>query len=56
MRRIVDTVGFEVLPRAAGSSNARLLWLNRDRRLAKDFEATIASAQGFGLYRFQSSS
>ena len=30
--------------RSAGSSNGRSVWINRARRLAKDFEATIDSA------------
>ena len=41
-----DTVGFEVLPRGwvVGTT---LAWLNRNRRLAKDFEASIASAKAW---------
>jgi len=30
-----------------GSSNRTLAWLNRNRRLAKDFEASIASAKAW---------
>src|SRR5438132_1452798 len=43
VRRMADTVGFEVLPRRWVVERT-LAWLNRNRRLAKDFEATIASA------------
>ena len=39
--RMADTVGFEVLPRRS------LAWLNRNRRLTKDREASIASAQAW---------
>jgi transposase len=46
VRRMVDTVGFEVLPRRWVVERT-LAWLNRNRRLAKDFEATIASAQAW---------
>ena len=37
-------VHFEVLPRRWVVERT-LAWLNRNRRLAKDFEATIASAE-----------
>ena len=46
VRRRADTVGFEVLPRRWVVERT-LAWLNRNRRLAKDFEATIASAQAW---------
>jgi putative transposase len=38
--------GFEVLPRRWVVERT-LAWLNRNRRLAKDFEATIASAEAW---------
>jgi transposase len=40
--------GFEVLPRRWVVERT-LAWLNRNRRLAKDFEATIASAEAWLL-------
>ena len=43
---MADTVGFEVLPRRWVVERT-LAWLNRNRRLAKDFEASIASAQAW---------
>jgi transposase len=46
VRRLADTVGFEVLPRRWVVERT-LAWLNRNRRLAKDFEASIASAQAW---------
>jgi putative transposase len=46
VRRMADTVGFEVLPRRWVVERS-LAWLNRNRRLAKDFEATIASAKAW---------
>ena len=46
VRRMADTVGFEVLPRRWVVERT-LAWLNRNRRLAKDFEASIASAQAW---------
>jgi transposase len=38
---VADAFGFEVLPRRW----VVVVWLNRNRRLAKDFEATMASAR-----------
>jgi putative transposase len=49
VRRMADAVGFEVVPRRWVVERT-LAWLNRNRRLAKDFEATIASA-GLALSR-----
>ncbi len=46
MRRMADTVGFEVLPRRWVVEHT-LAWLNRNRRLAKDFEASIESAKAW---------
>jgi len=46
VRRMADTVGFEVLPRRWVVERT-LAWLNRNRRLAKDFEATITSAKAW---------
>ena len=37
--------------RGAGSSSARFAWLGRNRRLAKDFEKTVASGRSLGAYR-----
>jgi transposase len=44
--RKTDVVGFAVLPRRWAIERT-LAWLNRNRRLAKDFEATIASAKAW---------
>ena len=44
--KIADQVGFQVLPRRWVVERF-FAWINRNRRLAKDFEATIASAQTF---------
>ena len=46
VKRMADTVGFEVLPRRWVVERT-LAWLNRNRRLAKDFEASIASDQAW---------
>jgi transposase len=46
VRRMDDTVGFAVLPRRWVVERT-LAWLNRNRRLAKDFEASIATAQAW---------
>ena len=44
--KIAHQVGFQILPRRWVVERT-LAWLNRNRRLAKDVEATIASAQAF---------
>ena len=44
--RLADQVGFKVLPRRWVVERS-LAWLNRNRRLAKDVEATIPSAVAF---------
>jgi transposase len=44
VKPMADTVGFEVLPRRWVVERP-LAWLNRNRRPAKDFEASIASAK-----------
>ena len=46
VRRLPDQVGFAVLPRRWVVERF-FAWINRNRRLAKDFEATIASATAF---------
>jgi hypothetical protein len=46
VRRMADTIGFEVLPRRWVVERS-LAWLHRNRRLAKDFEGTIASAKAW---------
>jgi transposase len=46
VRRMADSVGFEVLPRRWVVERT-LAWLNRNRRLAKDFEASLASAKAW---------
>jgi transposase len=46
VKKIVDQVGFQVLPRRWVVERF-FAWINRNRRLAKDFEATIASAEAF---------
>lgn len=43
---MADTVGFEVLSRRWVVERT-LAWLNRNLRLAKDFEASIGSAQAW---------
>jgi transposase len=42
----VDSAGFQLLPRR-WIVERTLAWLNRNRRLAKDFEASIASAKAW---------
>ena len=46
VRRLPDQVGFQVLPRRWVVERF-LAWINRNRRLAKDFEGTIESANAF---------
>ena len=46
VRKIADQVGFIVLPRRWVVERF-FAWINRNRRLAKDFEATIDSARVF---------
>jgi transposase len=46
VKKIADQIGFQVLPRRWVVERF-FAWINRNRRLAKDFEATIASAQAF---------
>src|SRR3984957_19053507 len=46
VRKLHDQVGFTVLPRRWVVERF-FAWINRNRRLAKDFEATIASATAF---------
>ena len=43
---MADQVGFQVLPRR-WLVERTFAWINRNRRLAKDFEGTIASAETF---------
>jgi transposase len=44
VKRAADATGFKLLPRRWVVERT-LAWLNRNRRLAKDFEASIASAE-----------
>ena len=46
VKRAADADGFRVLPRRWVVERT-LAWLNRNRRLAKDFEASIASAESW---------
>ena len=46
VKKIADQVGFQVLPRRWVVERF-FAWINRNRRLAEDFEATIASAEAF---------
>lgn len=45
-KKLGDQVGFVVLPRRWVVERF-FAWINRNRRLAKDFEATLASAEIF---------
>jgi transposase len=46
VKRAADATGFQLLPRRWVVERT-LAWLNRNRRLAKDFEASIASAKAW---------
>ncbi|GAB4520248.1 MAG: hypothetical protein Kow00133_06620 [Amphiplicatus sp.] len=46
VRKLPDKIGFAVLPRRWVVERF-FAWISRNRRLAKDFEATIASATAF---------
>jgi len=46
VRKLPNQIGFKVLPRRWVVERF-FAWVNRNRRLAKDFEATIASATAF---------
>jgi len=46
IKRLADQTGFQVLPRRWVVERS-FAWINRNRRLAKDFEGTIASAEAF---------
>lgn len=46
VRKLPDQVGFAVLPRRWVVERF-FAWISRNRRLAKDFEATVASARAF---------
>jgi transposase len=46
VKRAATADGFQVLPRRWVVERT-LAWLNRNRRLAKDFEASIASAESW---------
>src|SRR5271155_2770355 len=46
VKRAADAAGFQLLPRRWVVERS-LAWLNRNRRLAKDFEASIASAKAW---------
>ena len=46
VKKIANHVGLQVLPRRWVVERF-FAWINRNRRLAKDFEATIASAEAF---------
>ena len=46
IKKIADQIGFHVLPRRWVVERT-FAWINRNRRLTKDFEGTIASAEVF---------
>ncbi len=46
VKRAADAAGFQLLPRRWVVERT-LAWLNRNRRLAKDFEGSIASAKAW---------
>ena len=46
VKRAADAIGFQLLPRRWVVERT-FAWLNRNRRLAKDFEASIASAKAW---------
>lgn len=46
VRKLPDQVGFQVLPHRWVVERF-FAWINRNRRLAKDFEGTVASAKAF---------
>jgi putative transposase len=46
VKKIADQVGFQVLPRRWVVERF-FAWINRNRRLAKDLEGTVASAEAF---------
>ena len=46
VKRAADAAGFQLLPRRWVVERT-FAWLNRNRRLAKDFEASIASAKAW---------
>jgi transposase len=46
VKRVAGAAGFQLLPRRWVVERT-LAWLNRNRRLAKDFEASIASAKAW---------
>jgi len=46
VKRTAEAAGFQLLPRRWVIERTRA-WLNRNRRLAKDFEASIASAKAW---------
>jgi hypothetical protein len=50
VKRSTQATGFEVLPRRWVVERT-LAWLNRNRRLAKDFEASITGCQSLAAHR-----